>query len=234
MQFFTLEQFTGTLKMALLIARVQPTRADNIIQAATGVIDLTVVTRANAMILITSIVRQATVPDPAPAPGPIAALQRFTEPQVRLILGPVVRVAIAECAPVFCQATHVAMWGPHIVTLITEPRRLIHSVRTAERITAIGTELRKKAPLTCAAICAGPIPRPADNAIAAAITFVLSSYFSRLVRQYLYKVTEEALQANRAFSSTVPAALLNKILVDLGEPNYITSDIPVSSAKRPR
>ena len=67
MNFFTIEQFTGTLKTALLLARVPPARADNIVQAAAAVVDLTIVTHANAMILITSIVRQSTVPDPAPS-----------------------------------------------------------------------------------------------------------------------------------------------------------------------
>ena len=127
-----------------------------------------------------------------------------------MILGPIVKAAIALCTPAFDQTAFIAMWG----ALVLEPKTIIHSKLTAERIALIGADFRKKAPITAAAICAGPIPRPAERTTTAAIGFVLRGYFTRLVRQYRYKVGEEALQANRAFSSTVQATLLNKVLVD--------------------
>ena len=228
---FTVASFSGTLKMALLLQRVLPARADAIVLAASAAFDLTQANRAKTMAFITQIVQQSTVPVVQAAVP--TGTQRLTDGQVRLILGPVVRAAIDECAPPFCQVAFVAVWGAPIITLVLDPKMIIFSVRTVERITEIGKELRKRAPITCAAICTGPIPRPADGAIAAAITYVLGAYFARLVRQYLYKVTEEALQAQRAFSSVVPAALLNRILTDLGEPIYVTADIPVGPKNTP-
>ena len=226
---FTPVHFAAALKIALLLAHVPLDHVDQIVQDATAAIDFATTTQVMLMNYMTYVVAQAHTLNPAPAPAIVPAQQRVTEVQVKLILQPVVKAAIEACSPPFNAATWVAHWGPPVVTLVTAPGTIITSVRTVERIQLICADLRKKAPLTTAAICAGPIPRPAEAATAAAIAFVLKAYFVRLVRQYLYKVGEDALQANRAFSSTVPAALLDKILADLGEQTYVAHDIPAGS-----
>lgn len=226
--------FAGALRFSLLFEHVPPARAESIIQAAVAVINFNTVTHQQLRTFSAQIIIQARAPAPALAPvGTPAAPVKLTEPQVRMILGPVIKAAIALCAPAFDQTAYIAMWGAPVITLVLEPKTIIHSKLTAERIALIGADFRKKAPITAAAICAGPIPRPTERTTTAAIGFVLRGYFTRLVRQYLYKVGEEALQANRAFSSTVQATLLNKVLVDLGEQDYVTQDIPAGSQAKP-
>lgn len=225
--------FARLLQMSLTIAEFDTANITRIVTVASGHWDTTTMTLPEIQNVVDQIVQHAHRVRIANAPAPLIAHTvanvRLGDEDILAILRPAVRSGIDACLPVSDQSTTVASWGITLQQMILNPEAIITSQKTCVNVRKIGTEFRTKTPLTFAAIAHGPITRPATNAVAAAIKWTVDQYATRLVRQYLYKVCEGALQNARAHNSSIPAVLLNSVLSGLGETTYITSDIPITN-----